>query len=399
MNSFLAHRRFLSDNPVLYTKAIEAAQSYVSKLEDGDIGWLHSKPFDPTPGNPQYFRLMFDLLNILQAMQVPARARILEVGSGPGWVTEILLMLGFSVDALEPSADLIAIAQERCTLLASHYRLAGQPNVRFHQSTLEKSEFEEQSFDAILFFDVLHHVVDEDVAIEKVFHFLKPGGRLGIVDPSWHPDYKNLETQMMGEMAKFGTLENPFSTEYIDHLLNKSGFVEIQRYLSVNGMFPEQQLSQPLRNFSPRPFEGSNNMTARKPDDLDLGYPSCTDFDFKTNTKITLLSGGIDPASRSALLAINLENTGETLLDNRTAQTGHITLALRSGAPGTKSFTECRERHVLAEKLIPGKSVKMELFYTLPPNVALENWELDVVSEGAFWFSSRAIQSCPIPCL
>ena len=88
--SSLVNRRFLGDNPILFKSAIEAAQTYVSKLEEGDVSWLHSKPFDPTPGNPQYFRLMFDLLNILQIMQIPEKGRILEIGCGPGWVTEIL---------------------------------------------------------------------------------------------------------------------------------------------------------------------------------------------------------------------------------------------------------------------------------------------------------------------
>src|SRR5271165_3716140 len=88
----MTYRRFLSDDPTPYKKAIEAAESYVSKLDEGNKDWLHSKPFDQTQGNTQYFRLMFDLLNILQAMHLPARARILEVGSGPGWITEILLM-------------------------------------------------------------------------------------------------------------------------------------------------------------------------------------------------------------------------------------------------------------------------------------------------------------------
>jgi len=393
------HKRFLTNNPVAYKNAINAAESYVSKLEDGEIGWLHSKPFDPTPGNPQYFRLMFDLLNILQTMDMPVHARILEIGSGPGWVTEILLMMGFSVDAIEPSTDLISVAQERCAALKTHYRRPAPPKVRFHQSTLEEIEFDDQCFDGILFFDVLHHVVDEEIALEKSFRFLKPGGCLGIVEGAWHPDFKALERALIAEMAKFGTLENPFSAEYIDYLLDKSGFVEIERYVGVNGFFSKNKLSQPLQNFSASPLAGSNNITARKPDNNGHLYPSCTDFSFKTDAQIKIVSGGINIATRTACLVIDFKNTGETLLDNKTAQTGHITLALRQGAPGTKSFLEAQERHVLSETLIPGATVKVELEYTLPLYASLENWELDAVSEGVFWFSGRGIKSCPIHCL
>lgn len=398
--SDLVHRRFLTDNPVTFKSAIDAAQSYVSKLEDGEISWLHSKPFDPQPGNPQYFRLMFDLLNILQAMRIPVRSRILEIGNGPGWVTEILLMLGFSVDALEPSADLIKIAQERCLALETHYRHVAQPNVRFHQTTLEEIEFEDQSFDAILFFDVLHHVVNEEIAMEKCFRFLKPGGCLGVVEGAWHPDFKDLEQALIAEMANVGTLENPFSVEYIDHLLKKSGFIDIQRYVSVNGFFSKNQLPQPLQNFSAGSLAGSNNITAHKPiSENGLYHPPTSDFNFKTNAQLNLLSGGIDSATRTASLVIDFKNTGETMLDSQTDRIGHITFSLRQGVPGTKSFIESKERHLLSKTLMPGEMVEMELVFRLPNNVALENWELDVVSEGVFWFSLRGIKSCQIPCL
>lgn len=274
-----------------------------------------------------------------------------------------------------------------------------QPNICFHQATLEEIEFEDKRFDAILFFDVLHHVVDEEIALEKSFRFLKPGGCLGVVEGAWHPEFKALEQALIAEMAKFGTLENPFSVKYIDYLLDKSGFIEIQRYVGVNGFFSKSQLSQPLQNFSACPLAGSNNIVARKPYDKDNPYPNCTSFNYKTDAQLSLVSGGIDISTRTALLLIQLKNTGETLLSSQAEQTGHITLALRQGTPGTKSFLESKERHLLCETLIPGGAVKMELTYTLPPDVSLENWELDAVSEGVFWFSSRGIKSCPIPCL
>jgi SAM-dependent methyltransferase len=390
-------KRFLTEDPTAYKKAIQAAETYVSKLEDGDIGWLHSKPFDPTHGNPQYFRLMFDLLNILQALQIPKNGRVLEVGNGPGWVTEILLMLGFSVEALEPSADLIDIAKERCSALASHYKHPSKGKVNFHQVTLEEVEFEEESFDAILFFDVLHHVVDENSAIEKCFKFLKPGGSLGIVEGAWHPEFKALEKLLIDEMARYGTLENPFSVEYLNILLEKFGFIEIERYVAVNGFFTKNQLRQPLKNFGVQPLSSSNNITARKPSAEDFKYPACTDFRYKTDVTINLHSGGICEVKRMASLKIHLINTGETILNNRNQQLGHITLALRCGIPGTTFFTECKERHLLPQVLVPGDEILIDLLYSLPSESSNEKWELDLVSEGLFWFSSRGIKSCSIP--
>jgi len=270
--------------------------------------------------------------------------------------------------------------------------------VRFHQTTLEEIEFEEGSFDAILYFDVLHHVVDEETVMEKSFRFLKPGGCLGIVEGAWHPDFKKLEADLIAEMARFGTLENPFSTDYIDDLLKKSGFIDIKRYVGVNGFFTETQLMLPLQAFGGS-IANSNNMTARKPGPEGPQYPRCTDFSAKTDVRITLIEGGIDPASRLASCTIELENTGETLLDNNPARIGHITLALRQGIPGSKAFLECGERIPLSETLLPGESLRMNLAFTLPPDAVLENWELDLVAEGLFWFSGRTIPACPLVCV
>lgn len=392
-------KRFLSNRPVMYQQALEAAQTYVSKLQDGDIGWLHSKPFDPTPRNPQYYRLMHDLLNILQVLQIPAQGRILEIGCGSGWITEILLMLGFTVDALEPSAQLVAIAKERCAGLTPHYRHVEPTKIRFHLSTLEEIDFDDKSFDAILYFDALHHVVHEKIAIEKSFRFLKPGAQIAVVEGAWHPDFKDLEAELIAEMDKFGTLENPFSTEYLDLLLHDAGFTEVQRYAGINGFFTAEQLAQPLRNFASSTLARSNNITARKPIPENLLYPSCADLTCKTDLRITLLRGGIEKASKIARLEIELENMGQTQLDNNPTRRGHITLAMRQGAPGSPNFIECTQRHRLPQPLIPGERLKTTLSFSLPPEATLTEWQLDAVAEHLFWFSNQGVRSCPIPCI
>lgn len=384
-----------------YRQAVEAAQSYVAKLAPGEVGWLHSKPFlaagtDPSVGHSQYFQLMYELLNLLQAMKIAPQSRILEIGSGPGWITEILLMLGFSVDALEPSADLIDVARERCASQAAHFRHGAPDRVQFHQSTLEEIEFEDQRFDAILFFDVLHHVVKEDLAIKKCFAFLKPGGCVGITEGAWHPEFKVLEAALIEEMARFGTLENPFTQAYLDHLLVDAGFVDVARYVGVNGFFSEKQLSMPMARFAAGSLAGSNHVTARKPSVEDVLFPSCTRVDCKTDAVVRVISGGVDSAAGTASLVVEIKNTGETLLDNRASRLGHITVALRHGAPGSVSFAECKERHLLAKVLAPGMSTEMALFFTLPPPAAAVAWEVDLVAEGAFWFSSRGIGACAV---
>lgn len=394
----ISNRRFLSDSPIAYKDAIEAAEDYVFKLQEGHVEWLRRKPFDPTPGNPQYYRLMYDLMNVLQAMHLPAHGKILEIGSGPGWVTEILLMLGYSVDALEPSADLVEIAEARCAGLSPHYRQKQPLDVRHHKSTLEEVTFDENHFDAILFFDVLHHVVHEAAAFEKSFRFLKPGGCIGIVESAWHPAFKDLEAEMRAEMAEYGTLENPFSVEYLHALLKQYGFIHANRYVGINGYFTQDDLHRQLQSAGTA-FSRSNNLTARKPTTEETIYPACSVSTSRTDAEIVLVSGRIDEGTNKAALTVDIKNTGETLLDCRPFVVGRITFALRLGAPGSDAFSECQQRHPLAGTLVPGAQARVTMTFSLPPGSVLDGWELDVVAEGLFWFSSKSMQTCAVPVL
>ncbi len=382
-----------------YQSAIAAAQTYVTKLQPGDVLWLHSKPYDPNSGHPQYFRLMFDLLNILQAMAVPAGGRVLEIGSGPGWVTEVLLMLGFTVDALEPAADLIAVAEERCSSLAFHYRHAAPSKVRFHQATLEEVTFADESFDGILFFDVLHHVVDERLSMEKCLRFLKPGGCIGVVEGAWQPGARAMEQALIAEMASFGTLENPFTQGYLDEVLDTAGFVEIRRYAGVNGFFTAEELAQPAHNLASSPLASTNHLTARKPDWDSRQWPGCADPAARTELRLRLRHGGINPASRTAEVVVHVQNLGETLLEGRVSLVGHVRLVLRRGRPGAPDCVESLERLPLPQTIRPGQAATLTLAFTVPDDALLDGWVLDLVAEGLFWFSARGTVPCPVPCL
>jgi protein-L-isoaspartate O-methyltransferase len=82
-----------------------------------ELDWLYQKPFDSRPGNEQFYLQLYAVMNVLRAMDVPNGGRILEVGSGPGWVTELLMLLGYAVDGIEPCADL---AKSRTNVSSTH---------------------------------------------------------------------------------------------------------------------------------------------------------------------------------------------------------------------------------------------------------------------------------------
>lgn len=376
-------RRFLSERAAAEGgRFLQAARDYVANKPPAEVSWLYAKPYDRVPGNAGFFTEMYQVLNLLHAMQIRPRGRVLEVGSGPGWVTEILALLGFSVDALEPTADMIAIARRRLSCAFEHYRVSDPPPVRFHETTLEDCDLPGGRFDAVLFHEALHHVVDEDRGLAQCFRLLRNGGVLGVSEWAWEPGDRELERQLEEEIARFGTLESPFTREYLDALLDRHGFVDVRRYHSINGLFRSEDGARTLEELAQVPARASNNLTARKPGALAV---TSADPGRRTLAEITVLAGRV---SGSRLrVDVRLRNTGETVWLPGGEDPGSVNVALRSGMPGDPPFLEAWPRHPLPREVAPGASLVLKLDWTLPSRD--RKWEIDLVSERHFWFSMR----------
>src|SRR5262249_31327784 len=156
--------------------------------------------------------LTYNVLNLLEVMRVPRRGRILEVGSGAGWLTEILMGLGYEVYALEPSEDMSAVARERAAGFVRHHRYRNPPPVHYLCEALEECSLPDESLEGIVFHEALHHVVDEERGFAQCFRVLVPDGVLGVTgEGAWVPGDRRLEAACEAEMARYGTLENPYT--------------------------------------------------------------------------------------------------------------------------------------------------------------------------------------------
>ncbi|RPH53434.1 class I SAM-dependent methyltransferase, partial [bacterium] len=224
------NRRYLSSSPEPMETWLRAAREYASQI---DLSWLYRKPYDRNAGHPAFYEDLYGVMNLLQAMAITPWGRVAEVGSGPGWITEILLALGYEVDAVEPSEEMIAIARDRVEHARRHFRLGETPRSTFHAEPLETCSLPGDAYDAVLFHAALHHVIDEERGLAQCFRLLRPGGVLGIHEAAWIPGDRHLEEGLDEEMRRFGTLENPYTAEYLDFLLHRQGFVDIQRYYGV----------------------------------------------------------------------------------------------------------------------------------------------------------------------
>lgn len=324
------------------------------------------------------------MMNLLRAMAITPSGRVVEVGSGPGWITEILLALGYEVDAVEPSEEMIAIARDRVAQARRHFRLGETPRAGFHAEPLETCSLPGASYDAVLFHASLHHVIDEERGLAQCFRLLRPGGVLGVSEAAWIPGDRRLEDELEEEMRRSGTLENPYTAEYLDFLLHKHGFVEIRRYYGVNGLFPAGMGDRRIAEVAAsRPLD-HNILTARKPSP----YAATTlDQGARTEAGIEILDSALERPAGTARLKVRLVNQGETAWLAEAPRVGWVSVALRRGEPGSPGSLEGESRHRLPRNLEPGEELVLSLTFQLPEGSFDGPWLLDLVSEGLFWFS------------
>ena len=178
---------------------------------------LVHKPF----ADSSRWTYLLDMGQIMKLLPAPP-ARVLDLGVGSGWTSEIFARCGYSVVGLDIAPDMIAIAARR--------RITGSLDLRF-----EVCDYEAPSdlgkFDAIVIYDALHHAEDEQGVLANAFRSLKDGG----VFISVEPGVGHSTTEATRDVVtKFGTTEKDMPYERQAELLRAAGFVQIRQYLRLS---------------------------------------------------------------------------------------------------------------------------------------------------------------------
>lgn len=108
---------------------------------------------------------------------MPPYGRLLDMGCGTGWTSVLFAKKGYDV----VGQDLVPEAIEAGRGLKRENRL---DNLDFVVGDYESLTFENE-FDVVVFFDCLHHAVDEVGALNSAYRALKPGGICITSEPGW----------------------------------------------------------------------------------------------------------------------------------------------------------------------------------------------------------------------
>lgn len=124
---------------------------------------------------------------VLQALELRAGERVLDVGSGPGFLAAgMAVAVGDSgrVHGIDISESMVAISQRRCANLS---------RVEFQIGNATQLPFPDGDFDVAVSIQVYEYLSDGDVttALAELHRVLRPGGRVLILDTDgdsmvWH---------------------------------------------------------------------------------------------------------------------------------------------------------------------------------------------------------------------
>ena len=103
-----------------------------------------------------------------------------DLGCGPGFFCVILAEMGFSVDAVDGSPDMLAHARENVA------KEAPNSSVAFHECDLLSLPFDDNTFDVCISRNVTWLMRNPKAAYAEWLRVLRPGGKLIAFDANWY---------------------------------------------------------------------------------------------------------------------------------------------------------------------------------------------------------------------
>ncbi len=152
--------------------------------------------FHPEVYNKQEQKRITSTLQKADATVSDNQKKALDFGAGTGNLTGRLLSLGYTVTAVDISAEM-------CRALAKKYQNYVQiKKLEVINSPIENVEFNNSKFDLITCYSVLHHLPEYVESLQKLCGFLRKGGVIYIDHEAspyyWKPEVKTLTGLVKG---------------------------------------------------------------------------------------------------------------------------------------------------------------------------------------------------------
>lgn len=367
--------------------------TYVEQLGQSGEQWLRTKPFSAPPKD-ELARCLHSFAHIVDRLGLGVRAQVLDVGCGPGWLSEFLARCGYWVTGVDVSEDMVRIARERVAAIAGPVGEGIEPLAEFHALPVRELPWSDR-FDAAVLYDTMHHFDDEVETLRVIQRTLVPGGRIYIEEGVRPPPGSEAERSLIAEMEQFGTLESPFDPDYLVAVLEEAGFVDITRFAEVDELFDIADPEAALELLTHRlRYPDMNTLIAGKPVPVELAGEGPS------------FRGRLEPVGewwasrdgRDLLRRVQITNTGQAFWPAATRfpyPQGSVTIgAYLPDANGERAELP---RTALPRSLSPGEDALVDLQI---PRAVLEGTSeitVDLVREGLAWFAELGSEPLVIP--
>jgi SAM-dependent methyltransferase len=116
-------------------------------------------------------------INLVSSFVEPSRSpRMLELGSGSGWVSWLFAEAGYDVHLCDFEANSLAFGRQ-----FQHPAMAEGKRI---VSDARYAPFADGTFDVVVFKEFVHHVEDYDALFREANRVLRPGGYVALLEPT-----------------------------------------------------------------------------------------------------------------------------------------------------------------------------------------------------------------------
>jgi SAM-dependent methyltransferase len=370
----------------------EGHRRYVERMGPVAERWLRTKPFSAPPPRelPESLHVF---AHIVERLGLGFRAQVLDVGCGPGWLSEFLARCGYSVTGVDVSEDMVRIARARIAAIREPVGEGIEAEAEFHAMPVREMPWTER-FDAAILYDAMHHFDDELATLQVIRRTLVPGGRIFIHEGVRPEAGSEGERRLIAEMEQFGTLESPFEPEYLVSVLGEAGFQQVVRFAVVDDFLDVSERERVLQRIAAR-LENppTNTVIAVNPAPL----PGA-DAEFLAEVE-ALDAWRQTPDDGALALPIMVKNVGWAVWPAAAGPAfplGTVTIAPYLLAGGAEEKIEL-PRVALPKAIAPGESIALEV--RIPPAAVAGRDEvrIDLVREGIAWFKEYGSPQVRVP--
>jgi SAM-dependent methyltransferase len=365
--------------------------------------WLRTKPFSAPP-NPELAQCLRTFAHLVELLQLGLRAQVLDVGCGPGWLSEFLARCGYWVTGIDISSDMTDIAQERVEAIDGPVGEGLEPLAEFHAMPVREIPWTSR-FDAAVLYDTMHHFDDELETLGAIRRALVPGGQLYIHEGVKPPPGSEGERHLVAEMERFGTLESPFEPEYLVSVVERAGFVNVRRLVEVDELVdlapPARRRDRILERLLPDRLRGRALGQAALRPELNIVHAfnpipgeAAPGAEFLARIE---LDGGWEASDAELVLRLAVTNAGRAFWPAGRLYPypqGSVTVAPYVVGPDGARGRELA-RAALPRSLSPGETAGVEL--RISREDASGTIAVDLVREGLSWFSETGSEPLILP--